>query len=67
MSNVFGKINSFVSGTISEIRKCSWPNKDELFESTILVIVGMFILGAFVALLDIGSVNFVNLLTSLGR
>lgn len=67
MSNLLGKINSFTTGTISEIRKCSWPGKDELFESTILVIIGMILLGAIVAGLDFLNVFFIKTLTSIGR
>ena len=67
MSNLLGKINSFTTGTISEIRKCSWPGKDELFESTILVIVGMVLLGSTVALLDVLNIEAIKWLTSIGR
>jgi len=64
MSNIIKKINSFVSGTVDEIKKCSWPGKDELFESTILVIAGTIFLGAVVALLDFANVQFIKLVTS---
>jgi len=67
MSNLLGKINSFTTGTISEIRKCSWPGKDELFESTILVIVGMVLLGSTVAALDYLNIVAIKALTSIGR
>lgn len=67
MNNLLGKVNSFTTGTISEIRKCSWPGKDELFESTILVIVGMLLLGSTVAALDYLNIVAIKALTSIGR
>ncbi len=42
----------FVSDTISELKKSSWPPKNELMESTLLVIVSVVVLGLFVAGID---------------
>ena len=49
---VTGKIRGFVRETIAELGRCTWPGKQELFESTVLVIVVMAILGCFVAGVD---------------
>jgi len=49
--NIAG-IKGFFSEVIVELKKCSWPNWPELKQSTIVVIVSMFILGAFVGLCD---------------
>jgi len=67
MSNLLGKIHSFANGTIAEIKKCSWPGKDELFESTILVIIGSIFLATVVAALDFLNVEFIKAITSIGR
>ena len=42
----------FVEDTINELKKSSWPPKNELMESTLLVMVSVVILGTFVALID---------------
>jgi len=42
----------FLSEVIVELKKCSWPSWPELKQSTIVVIVSMCILGAFVGLSD---------------
>ena len=39
----------FVKDTISELKKSSWPPRNELIESTLLVMVSVVILGLFVA------------------
>jgi preprotein translocase subunit SecE len=52
----------FVSDTISELKKSSWPPKNELMESTLLVIVSVVILGLFVAGVDYLVMNILKML-----
>ncbi len=63
MNNWLGRLRQFISDTINELRKCSWPARNELFESTILVIVTVFILALFVSLIDILSMEFITLIS----
>lgn len=58
------KIRDFIHETQVEMKKCTWTARDELFQSTILVITAMLILGTFVALFDQLSAWFIGLLTS---
>ena len=37
-----------------ELKKCAWPTRPELMESTVVVIVASAILGAFVGFSDVG-------------
>jgi preprotein translocase subunit SecE len=53
------KIKGFVAGFSGfvdevkvEIKKSSWPNREELVNSTIVVIVSVALLGAFVGVSD---------------
>ncbi len=57
------KIRSFINGTIAELHKCSWPTKDELFQSTILVTVVLVIAGIFVSALDFVIRNTIDFIT----
>ena len=50
--NPLRKISKFGSETMEELKKCTWPNKTELFESTIVVLISCFLLAGFVALVD---------------
>ena len=54
----------FVEETLNELKKSSWPNKRELMESTLLVIVSLLILAVFVAVVDKISVEILAWLTS---
>jgi len=56
------RIRQFIADTMNELRKCSWPERRELYESTILVIVAVMILALFVAAVDWVSLNAINLL-----
>ena len=46
------KIRSFIEDTMEEVKKCSWPTKDQLFESTLLVLIVLVVLTVFVAAVD---------------
>jgi preprotein translocase subunit SecE len=61
--SVMGKVRQFVHATISELHKCTWPGRKELFESTILVLFAMAILSSFVAVVDLIIVRLLELVT----
>lgn len=63
MNDFFGNIRRFIAETMAELRKCTWPGREELFESTILVIVTVVILGSFVALVDEISRHVITFIT----
>ena len=46
------KIINFFTDVVKEMKKVTWPTKDELKESTIIVIVTCLILAAFTYLID---------------
>ena len=57
------KINgfkSFFEEVKIELKKCAWPTKPELMESTVVVIVASVILGMFVGLSDFGLAMFLR-------
>jgi preprotein translocase subunit SecE len=60
---VTGKIRHFVADTIAEMGRCTWPSKQQLWESTILVVVAMVILAGFVAGVDEIAVRLISLIT----
>ncbi|MCK4983846.1 MAG: preprotein translocase subunit SecE [Victivallaceae bacterium] len=57
------KIKQFLNGTVGELNKCTWPTKPELFESTILVIVSIAALAAFVFGIDQIAVFLIKLIS----
>ena len=46
------RIKQFYGETVTELKKCMWPSRDELKDSTIVVICSVLLLSAFVALVD---------------
>jgi preprotein translocase subunit SecE len=66
------RIKNFFSEVRTELQKCSWPwdpkekgfrRYKELFDSTVVVVVAMLLLGGYVALFDFVLVNFVHFFT----
>jgi preprotein translocase SecE subunit len=49
---LFQGIGTFVEEVVHETRKTTWPEKRELVESTVLVIVSLLLLSAVVWLSD---------------
>ena len=48
----FEKIRSFIERTMEEMRKCTWPTREQLLESTVLVLVVMAVSSAYIAGID---------------
>ncbi len=46
------KIKKFVREVVAELRKMTWPSKDELIGSTIVTVVVSFIVAIFIGLVD---------------
>jgi preprotein translocase subunit SecE len=63
MANPVVRIREFVNEVAVELKKSSWPTRKELVDSTLVVIITILILGAFVALADVVFVRVVALLT----
>ena len=61
---VMGKVRHFFVETAEEMKRCTWPSKANLMESTLLVIVAMFGLAIFVAVVDIIARYFVKFITT---
>jgi len=67
MTNPFTAIRQRWTETISELRKSSWPDRKELWESTLVVLIGIVILGSFVFLADFSLNQWVEFLTRITK
>ncbi|MEE8359330.1 MAG: preprotein translocase subunit SecE [Candidatus Omnitrophota bacterium] len=56
------KIVVFINEIKNELKKVSWPNKDELIGSTIVVLVTVAILSVFVGACDLIFSRAINAL-----
>lgn len=57
------RIRNYVDETQEELKKCSWPSRDELKGSTVVVMVTILILGAFTVAVDWFLSNIMRLIT----
>ncbi len=58
-----GRIRRFISDTIAELGRCTWPTRQELLESTGLVVVAIAILAVFVWGVDEVAMRVIDLVT----
>jgi len=61
--SVIGRIRNFCMETAAELRRCSWPSRKQLVESTLLVVVAMCILALFVAGVDQVAMRIIRWMT----
>jgi len=50
--DMVGKIKKFVNEVVVEMKKVSWPNKEQLKESTVVVLVMTGIITLFTFIID---------------
>ncbi|MEM0966511.1 MAG: preprotein translocase subunit SecE [Verrucomicrobiota bacterium] len=67
MKNPFRSIRTFWKEMMIELRKASWPTRKELREYTIVVLIGVAILGAFIGVSDFFLLNSIELVTEWTR
>ena len=56
------KIIDFINGVTKEMKKVTWPTKDELKDSTTVVITATIILSLFVFVVDAVFSKFMTIL-----
>jgi preprotein translocase subunit SecE len=59
------RIRIFIEEAWSELKKVSWPTRQQVVNLTILVFVVSFAVGAYVALLDVVFTQAVRLIEGL--
>ena len=60
---VTGKIRQFFSDTVAEMGRCTWPTRQQLLESTGLVVVAIVLLALFVFGVDKAAELVIKLVT----
>jgi len=65
MKNPFRATRIFTGEILDELKKASWPTRQELWDSTVVVIVACFLLGLFTSIVDFSLYQFVDLFTKL--
>jgi preprotein translocase subunit SecE len=65
MKNPFRAVRLFSLEIFAELRKASWPTRQELWDSTVVVIAASLLLGLFTSISDFALYNFVDTVTAL--
>ncbi len=65
MKNPFRSTRLFVGEMLTELQKASWPTRQELWDSTVVVIVATVLLGLFTSITDFSLYQFIDLFTKL--
>ena len=55
-----GSLRGFLEEVKVELLKCSWPTRKELFGSSVVVIISVIILGAFVGACDMVNMGLLQ-------
>ena len=61
-----GAFRRFLSEVGGEMRKATWPDRQELIESTVVVVVSVLLMSAFVGLSDRVLITLFKLITPSG-
>ena len=56
------KVVSFFNDIKLEMTKVAWPTRDELIGSTIIVLVSLAMLSAFIGVCDLGLSSAINII-----
>tara|TARA_Y100001936_G_C15606992_1_gene424658 strand:- start:341 stop:532 length:192 start_codon:yes stop_codon:yes gene_type:complete len=62
---MFGSINNYFKSVSSELKKVSWMTKNQIVNSTIIVLIFAFIIALFLFVLDFGLSEIVKVLFNL--
>ena len=62
----FALLRTFFSDVGVEMKKCTWPSRQELVESTVVVIVSVLLISAFVGVSDKLLLSLLRLLIRIG-
>jgi preprotein translocase subunit SecE len=55
-----GGIRGFAAESIGELKKVEWPNRRQLFTATVVVIIAIAVVGAYLWVADLALARFVK-------
>jgi preprotein translocase subunit SecE len=59
----FLRTTNYIQETREELKKCTWPNREELKGSTVVVLVAIALLGAYTIAVDFVIIRIIGLIT----
>ncbi|UPA28724.1 MAG: preprotein translocase subunit SecE [Verrucomicrobiota bacterium] len=64
MKNPFRKLGVFFGEVVGELRKATWPTPKECRHYVAVVLIGMALLGSYVAMVDFSLIQVVDLFSN---
>lgn len=64
--NVFARLGQYFKDVRSEMRRVVWPNRQEVLNSSVVVIVTLLFFVAFTLIVDWGVVEMLHLIRQIG-
>ncbi len=61
----FARLKSYFIETKSELKKVTWPSKDQMKQNTLVIIVFLILIGLFLFVFDIAFSGLFSLLTNI--
>ena len=58
---MFEKAIQFLREVRSEMKKVSWPNRQEIISSTVVIVITVTIVVIYIGLVDLGIVSLLSL------
>jgi preprotein translocase subunit SecE len=55
-----GNLRTFLEEVKIELLKCTWPTRKELFGQSVVVVISVIILGAFVGICDLVNMGLLE-------
>jgi preprotein translocase subunit SecE len=55
-----GGIRGFAAESVGELKKVEWPNRRQLFTATVVVIIAIAVVGAYLWVADLAFARFVK-------
>lgn len=63
--NVFTRVRNYFVDSKNELKKVVWPTQKTVFKNSGIVLMMIFIMGVFVALLDAGLMKLLGMVMSI--
>ncbi len=63
-TSFISKIQKYFKDTKSELKKVTWPTKEQLKQNTTVIIVFIILIGIFLFVFDLGFSKLISLLPS---
>ncbi|MFH1618233.1 MAG: preprotein translocase subunit SecE [Candidatus Margulisiibacteriota bacterium] len=64
-AGLIGKVRNYFKETVAEMKKVTWPDRRYVTVATIIVLVIVLVLGAFITTIDLGFSRLMILLRDL--